>query len=358
MTMEGHILGTPAYMSPEQARGQAAACDGRSDVYSLGVVLFQLLTSELPFRGNMSVLPYKVMHDQPPSPRRLNRYVPRDLETICLKCLEKEPRNRYQSAGELAEDLQRFCGNEPIRARPVGPLGRLWRWSQRRPGVAALAAATLGLLLVISVLTTWGYFHERTLRVKAERLWTFIRHSPVAEEFSERVERAARDPQFRAALAAARTDKELTAMRTKLSDPQFRPHWNSLRQEFLNHPARAMLQERIVRQYADSDSHTVFAWFVQDENGLQIARAPDAQRNVGKNYAWRTYFHGGETDFRDLEDYLENGAGLRLTSTKLSEPFVTENTDEEVIGISTPVLDGNRRFLGVVGVFLYVRPPE
>jgi predicted Zn finger-like uncharacterized protein len=358
MTMEGHILGTPAYMSPEQARGEASACDGRSDVYSLGVVLFQLLTSELPFRGNMSVLPQKVIYDPPPSPRRLNRYVPRDLETICLKCLEKDPRNRYQSAGELAEDLRRYWDNEPIRARPVGAIGRLWRWSQRRPGVAALAASTLGLLVVISVLTTWGYFHERALREKAERLWTFIRHSPLVEEYNERVEQTARDRQFREALAGALANIELTAMRRKLSDSQFRLHWNGVRPEFLNHPARAMLQEWINHHYAASDSRTVFAWFVQDKSGLQIARAPDAQRNVGKNYAWRTYFHGGETDFRDLADYLENGAGQRLMNTKLSEPFVTENTDEEVIGISTPVLDNNRQFLGVVGVFLYVRPPE
>jgi tRNA A-37 threonylcarbamoyl transferase component Bud32 len=364
MTMEGHILGTPAYMSPEQARGEADACDGRSDVYSLGVVLFQLLTNELPFRGNMSVLPQKVIHDPPPSPRRLNRYVPRDLETICLKCLEKDPRNRYQSAAELAEDLRRFSGNEPIQARPVGPLGRLWRWSQRRPGVAALAASTLGLLLMISALTTWGYFHERTLRLherklreKSERLWTFIRHSPLAHEFSKQVEESAQDQQFRAVLAATLADEKLTALRRKLSDPHSRLHWTSLRRDLLDHPARATLQDWIARRFDSSDSRTVFAWFVQDEKGLQIARSPDATRNVGKNYAWRTYFHGGETDLRDLADYLENGAGLRLTSTKLSEPFVTENTDEEVIGVSTPVLDDRRKFLGVVGVFLYVRPP-
>ena len=95
MTTEGAILGTPAYMSPEQARGEAYRVDGRSDVYSLGVILFQLLTGELPFRGSTRMLLQKVINDDPPGPRTLDSRVPRDLDTICLKCLEKESRRRY-----------------------------------------------------------------------------------------------------------------------------------------------------------------------------------------------------------------------------------------------------------------------
>ncbi len=146
VTLSVAIAGTPPYMSPEHINAPDRV-DARSDVYGLGVVLYQLLTGELPFRGTLQMLLQQVVHDEPRPPRKLNDSVPRDLETITLKCLAKEPGRRYQTADELADDLRRWQNGEPVRARPVGRAERLWRWCRRKPVVATLSAAVILLLL-------------------------------------------------------------------------------------------------------------------------------------------------------------------------------------------------------------------
>ena len=140
MTHSGDVLGTPAYMSPEQARGEALHVDRRTDVYSVGVVLYELLTQERPFQGNRRMLMLQVLEDEPRPPRQLSEKIPRDLETICLKAMAKSPAHRYTTALEMAEDLRRWLAGEPIKARPQTAWERLSGWTRRRPAAAALVA--------------------------------------------------------------------------------------------------------------------------------------------------------------------------------------------------------------------------
>ena len=169
-TEAGVILGTAEYMAPEQASGRPAT-GPTADVYALGVILYEMLTGRVPFKGtNRLETVSQVIHDEPLSPRRLQPRLPRDMETICLKCLEKEPHRRYQSAADLTADLQRFLNKKPIKARPVSLPERIWRWGSREPRRAGtLVALFFGLALGIGMLVASERRANKGERLALER---------------------------------------------------------------------------------------------------------------------------------------------------------------------------------------------
>src|SRR5262249_27992112 len=156
-TVTGAVLGTPSYMAPEQAAGRTKDVGPATDIYALGAILYEMLTGRPPFKGASAWdTAQMVINTEPVPPRQLNPQAPRDLETICLKCLSKEPERRYRTALELADDLHRFQIGHAILARPVGAMERLWKWTRRRPAVAALIG--FGILATSAILGMGFWF--------------------------------------------------------------------------------------------------------------------------------------------------------------------------------------------------------
>jgi serine/threonine protein kinase len=220
-TQSGAILGTPSYMAPEQAGSQSQAIGPATDVYALGAILYELLTGRPPFKADTPLdTVLQVLQDDPVSPTRLQPTLPRDLETITLKCLQKDPARRYATAAALADDLDRFLRDEPIRARPVSRVERVYRWCRRNPKVAGLAAALVVVLITgFTVITALWLEAERRGQALAQETEESRRQRERAEKNFDRVFRTIED-----ALAQVRS-KELQ-----------KPQMRALRKQLLAAP--------------------------------------------------------------------------------------------------------------------------
>ncbi len=169
LTLTGQVLGSPHYMPPEQAAGKRGLVSRRTDVYGLGAILYHLLTGRPPFLGeDLADTLQEVLNREPVSPRLLNPSVPRDLETICLKCLEKDPARRYPTVSAAVEELDRFLQDQPIQARPVGQWEKAWRWCRRQPVRAGLILALLTVFMAGALGVLWQWQHADRQRRRAE----------------------------------------------------------------------------------------------------------------------------------------------------------------------------------------------
>ncbi|MBX3420905.1 MAG: serine/threonine protein kinase [Pirellulaceae bacterium] len=225
-TLSGSILGTPAYMAPEQASGQSKTSTSRVDVYALGAILYQLLSGNVPFEGQSPLETlHRVIHESPMPIRTLRPSVSKDLETICLKCLEKDPGQRYTSAGQLAEDLQRYLNHEPILARPASASEQLLRLFRRKPLASSLVVA-LACAIVIGLATV--SFLLKQSEVRRVQIQQALNETAAANELASQRQRISQKLLYLNSISLA--DRESTVnlshARQELikCDPQLR-HW-------------------------------------------------------------------------------------------------------------------------------------
>jgi tRNA A-37 threonylcarbamoyl transferase component Bud32/tetratricopeptide (TPR) repeat protein len=284
LTGTGQVMGTPGYMPPEQAEGSQQVGPA-SDVYALGAILYCLLTGRPPFQA-ASVMDTlrQVLEQEPAAPRLLNPVVDRDLETICLKCLEKQAGKRYASARALADDLDRYLAGEPILARPVGGAERLGRWCRRNPRTAATVAAVSLLLLLVSIGSTWAALTIRQERNQKEA------ERQAAEAAREEADAARKLAQQNEVMAAEQADLALQTVNTLIFEVQHRlskdPGLQPLKRELLRTALEGLQR---VADRAGGDSPRI-RWSTEDalmrmgELALQFNNSEEAYGYFQRRY--------------------------------------------------------------------------
>jgi tetratricopeptide (TPR) repeat protein len=262
LTHSGMVLGTPQFMAPEQASGRTREVGPLSDVYSLGAILYVTLTGRPPYLGAELDVLLQVLQGEPVPPTRLNAGVPRELETVCLKCLAKDPRRRYAGAGDLADDLRRYLRGEPVLARPIGISERAWKWAKRRPAVATLLGVSA---LALVVLLIGGLYTNARLRSLLDE----------AQAAGGRADANAKTADAQRALALEALQKLVFEVQEQLRDT---PATRAMRERLLNTAVSGLRQ---LANSTEASAPEVSRAAAHQQLGIlfaQVGRSADAQR--------------------------------------------------------------------------------
>jgi serine/threonine protein kinase len=334
LTLTGDLAGTLRYMAPEQFRGRA---DFRSDIYALGLTLYELLARRPAYENpNRTSLIHAIMHGEPQRPGKSNPDVPRDLETIVLKAISHEPAQRYDSAGEMAEDLERFRADRPITARRISSLERTWRWARRNPAVAALATSTLVLLLVVATVATAGYLRTReALRGEARERRRAEANAELAVGALDRMfERLA--PGTRFEITELSTENSETETLTIPSPPVLSDETVALLEEMLTY------YERLATRVGDE---TRIRLKIAEAN----CRVGEIRRRLGQYDRAVKAYHRGLEVYAELLDSGHSKTALRIRMAGIhnelgqtkglnQQPRSSRQSHQQALQILQPVL--------------------
>lgn len=297
-TKTGEVMGTPSYMSPEQTASENRNVGPAADIYSLGAILYEMLTGRPPFLGsNVLETVLLVRFQDPVPPRRMQPGIPKDLETICLKCLEKSPSRRYPTAAALAEDLRRFQAGEPILARPSTMLERAWKWSQRRPAVAALLAT---LFLALVSLLGLGTYHVRSVEQERQRAeenhQLALAEARFAQEQKAEADRKRAEAQFLQKLAEANYKLARQGVEEILSTVRENPDLQNPENEAL----RKALTQKALTFYRSLIAQAAQDPHLREEEARACWRVADCLDDVGDRAESIQYYERATRLFTDL----------------------------------------------------------
>lgn len=306
LTATGAVLGTPSYMAPEQAAGRGKDAGPAADIYALGAILYECLTGRPPFRGPTPLYTLmQVVSEESVPPRRLNRQVPPDVETICLKCLRKDPRRRYADAAQLADDLGRFAEGRRILARPVGPGTRVWIWAKRRPLLAAGGVITVLVLAAVVALALavahWALTERDDAigdRTSAEEM---TRIAQVERDEAQKERKRSEEEKAVAQKEKAVAQKEKNKAERHRSEAEMEAEQQRLKAE--RQTAVTLFEQAWQRREREGTSRAI-QWLARGLQQARRAQAADVEASI------RAHLGGWVRDLHPLRQVVSHSGGI------------------------------------------------